>query len=151
MSQAIDTGKLTKEQVDSFLANPYTARLSTAVPGKQDPSLFQPHTVPVWFHWDGTSFFVSAFQSTRKVKEVSQNPWIALLVDLPEAVDGVTAVLAEGKSELITEAAVVQELSRIIYTKYMGEDGVKEPAPQSWIVDPENSIIKLSPQKLFTW
>jgi hypothetical protein len=68
-----------------------------------------------------------------------------------EAIDGVTAVLFEGKCDLIFEPEAVAELSRIIYTRYMGEEGVKDPAPQSWIVDPENAILRLSPKKLLTW
>ena len=151
MTEIVFSGKLTKEQVDAFLVNPLMARLSTAVPSKEDPSFFQPHNVPVWFYWDGQSLYISAFDSTRKVKEVRRNPYIAVLIDVMDALDGATAVLFEGKSELIAEAEVVQEMSRIIYTRYMGEDGVKDPAPQSWIVDPENKIIKLTPKKIYTW
>jgi nitroimidazol reductase NimA-like FMN-containing flavoprotein (pyridoxamine 5'-phosphate oxidase superfamily) len=151
MSETIDTGKLSKTQVDEFLKHPLMARLSTAVPSRENPKLFQPHNVPVWFHWDGQNLFISAFQSTRKVKEVKRNAYIAVLIDVPEAIDGATAVLMEGKCELVLDPGTVQEMSRIIYTKYMGEEGVKDAAPQSWIVDPENSIIKLTPKKLFTW
>lgn len=147
----IDTGKLTKPQVDAFLEQPILARLATAVPSKDDPGQFQPHNVPVWFYWDGESLYISAFQSTRKLKEARRNPYIAVLIDTAEAVDGVTAVLFEGKSDLILEPETMAEMSRIIYTRYMGEEGVKDPAPQSWIVDPENAIIRLTPNRLLTW
>lgn len=151
MAETTLTGKLTKTDIDSFLANKWMARLATAVPSKENPAFFQPHNVPVWFHWDGESLYISAFQSTRKVKEVKRNPYIAVIIDLPEAVDGAQAVLMEGKSELILASDLVQEMSRIIYTKYMGPEGVKDPAPQSWIIDPENTIIKLTPARIFTW
>ncbi len=144
-------GKFTRVQVDSFLANPLLARLATAVPTLTDLSVLQPHNVPVWFLWDGTSVWISAFQSTRKSKEVKRNPQVAVLIDVQQAIDGVSAVLLEGRAEVVLDAAVVQEKSRAIYTHYMGEEGVKDPAPQSWIVDPENSIIKLTPAKIFTW
>ena len=36
-------------------------------------------------------------------------------------------------------------------TRYMGEEGVKAEAPQSWIVDPENAIIRLTPARIYTW
>lgn len=152
MTDEVRYGKLTQAQLDAFPDHPYLARIATAVRSKADPSFFQPHLTPVWFIWDGTSLYISAFDSTRKVKEVRRNPYIAVLIDLPEAVDGVSAVLMEGKSECIQaqDRPFVQEMSRAIYTKYMGE-GVKDPAPQSWIIDPENSIIKLTPQKVFTW
>lgn len=151
MANQIIKGKLTKPEIDTFLALPSMARLATAVPSKADPNFFQPHNVPVWFHWDGESLYISAFQSTRKLKEVQQNPFIAVIIDLQEAVDGAQAVLMEGKAEVVLTSNMVQEMSRLIYTKYMGPEGVKAPAPQSWIVDPENAIIKLTPARIYTW
>lgn len=149
--EMIDTGKFSKTQVDEFLSKPLLARLSTAVPRKDNINSYQPHTTPVWFYWDGESLYISAFQSTRKVKEVKRNPYIAVLIDVPEAIDGVTAILFEGRAELILNPQFVNKISRVIYTRYMGDVGVIDPAPQSWMVDPDNSIIKLTPTKLFTW
>ncbi len=151
MTEEIKYGRLTKSQLDAFLAHPILARLSTAVLTKEDPRFFQPHTTPVWFLWDGQSVHISAFTSTRKVKEVRRNPYIAVLIYVPEAIDGVSAVLMEGKSEWIDDREFVKEMSREIYTHYMGPEGVLTPDPQSWIVDPENSIIKLTPQRIYTW
>jgi general stress protein 26 len=144
-------GNLTKTQFDSFLNHDFLARLSTAVPSKEDQNLFQPHLTAVWYFWDGESLYISAFTSTRKVKEVRRNPYIAVLVDVKEAVDGVSAVLLEGKAEWIHQPEFVQKMSQIIYTRYMGEEGVQAPEPQSWIIDPENSIIKLTPSRVYTW
>jgi general stress protein 26 len=107
--------------------------------------------VPVWYLWDGQSLYISVFQSTRKSKEVKRNPYIAVIVDVADAIDGATAVLLEGKSEVIVDREFVQEMSRKIYTHYMGEQGVLAPDPQSWIADPENSIIKLVPSRIYTW
>lgn len=151
MTETVLSGKLTKHQVDAFLTHALTARLATAVPAKDDPSLFQPHNVPVWFYWDGQSLYISAFQSTRKTKEVRRNPYIAVIIDVPDTMDGVQAVLCEGRCELITEPETVQEKSLVIYTRYIGEEGVKAEAPQSWIVDPDNAIIKLTPSRIYTW
>lgn len=145
------SGTLTPAQINAFLDHPLLARLATAVPSKQDPSQFQPHNVPVWFVWDGEALIISAFQSTRKWKEAHRNPYIAVLVDVMEALDGATAVLMEGRCEIVLDPATVQEQSRIIYTRYMGEQGVLEPAPQSWIVDPENALIRLVPERIYTW
>lgn len=150
MTETVKYGNLSKDQFDAFLEHPFLARLATAVQSKEDPDYFQPHNTPVWFFWDGVSFYVSAFTSTRKMKEVQRNPFIALLIDHMDPVDGVTAVLVEGRAEAIQEPEFIQEMSRIIYKKYMGE-GVNAPAPQSWIVDPENAIIKLTPKKVSTW
>lgn len=150
MTEEIRYGNLTKDELDAYLAHPFLARLATAVPIKEAPDHTQPHVTPVWFAWDGSSLYISAFTSTRKVREVRRNPYISVLIDQSEAVEGVTAVLMEGKSEWINEPVFVQAMSRQIYTHYMGP-GVNAPDPQSWIVDPENSIIKLTPRKIYTW
>ncbi len=151
MTDEIRYGKLTKAQLDTFLDNVVLARLATAARSRTNPDFFQPHVTPVWFLWDSECLYISAFTSTRKVKEVRRNPFIAVLIDVPAAIDGVSAVLMEGKSDWISESKFVQEMSRAIYTRYMGEEGVLAPDPQSWIVDPENSIIKLTPQHIYTW
>ena len=114
MAEEARYGKLTQTQLDAFLAAPRLARLATAVRSREDPSQFQPHNVAVWYLWDGASLWISAFQSTRKVKEVRRNPYVSILIDVNESVDGVQAVLMEGKAELILEPPVVQEMSRII-------------------------------------
>ncbi len=151
MTEEMKYGRFTKAQVDAFLDHVILARLATAVPSKENPAFFQPHTTPVWYLWDGECLYISAFTSTRKVKEVCRNPYIAVLIDVMDAIDGVSAVLMEGKSEWIHEVKFVQEMSRAIYTRYMGPEGVLTPDPQSWIVDPENSIIKLKPARIYTW
>jgi nitroimidazol reductase NimA-like FMN-containing flavoprotein (pyridoxamine 5'-phosphate oxidase superfamily) len=151
MTEEIMIGKHTKTQVDAFLEHALLARLSTAVPSKEDPRFAQPHTTAVWFVWEDSSLYISVFQSTRKAKEVKRNPYIAVLIDVAEAIGEVSAVLLEGKCELILDPTSVQEMSRRIYTKYMGEEGVLAPDPQSWIIDPENSIIRLTPKNIYTW
>lgn len=151
MTDMTITGKLNEVQIYAFLQNVLLARLATAVPSKEDPSQFQPHNVPVWYYWDGQNLYISAFQSTRKLKEARRNPYISVLIDVMDAIDGASAVLMEGRSELILEPEFVQEMSRRIYTRYMGEEGVQAEAPQSWIVDPENAIIRLTPARIYTW
>lgn len=138
-----------KEQhVEALLAEPVLARLATA-----DPQTLQPHVVPVWFLWDGSSIWISAFASTRKVKELLQNPRCAVLVE-PSQPKGspLQAVLLEGASELVSEpASLVAEMSSRIYTKYLGAEGVLAAEPQSWMHDPENRLVRLTPEKKMAW
>ncbi len=136
-----------REQIDAFLAQPLLARLGTCNPATQ-----QPHVTPVWFAWDGEVLTISGFSSTRKMKDVRRNPRISVLVDLREAVDGLTAVLMEGPAELLVEPAdYVKDMTRRIYTRYLGEEGVLAAEPQSWMNDPENRLIRLIPEKIYTW
>ncbi len=96
--------------------------------------------------------WISAFNSTRKVKELLRNPLCSVLVDDTDAQGKTRAVLLEGKAELIAQPDErVGRISTIIYTRYMGPEGVLAPDPQSWIRDPENTIVKLTPEKKFSW
>ena len=135
-----------KEQIESLLGQPVLARLATA-----NPKTNQPHVVPVWFLWDGEYIWISAFSSTRKARDLGQNPRCAVLIE-PEKSGDLQAVLFEGPAELIEQPRqLVCEVSLRIYTHYMGEEGVKAAEPQSWAVDPENRLVRLLPSHIYAW
>lgn len=142
----MDTEK--EEHVQALLAEPVLARLATA-----NPKTLQPHVVPVWFLWDGNSLWISAFVSTRKVKELQKNLRCAVLIEPAQSKDSpLQAVLLEGAAELIHEpASLVAEMSERIYAKYMGPEGVLAPEPQSWKQDPENRLVRLTPERRMAW
>lgn len=136
-----------KAQINEVLNEVVLARLATA-----NIKTCQPHVVPVWFLWDGESIWISAFASTRKVKDLTGNQRCSILVE-PSAGEGkLQAVLLEGLSELIEKPRqMVEEMSLQIYSRYLGPEGVLAEDPQSWIKDSENTIIKLTPSQIFTW
>lgn len=139
--------KLQEPRVVELLAQTVLARLGTA-----NPHTHQPHVVPVWFLWDGEALWISAFTSTRKVKDVLRNRRIAVLVE-PQELEGspLQAVLFEGACEVYAEQPFVAEMAERIYAKYMGPEGVQSEQPQSWKGDPENRVIRLVPEKVFVW
>jgi general stress protein 26 len=123
------------------------ARLGTA-----NPVSLQPHVVPVWFLWDGEALWISAFTSTRKVKDLQRNRRCSVLIEPKDPSNSkIQAVLLEGTCELLSEQPFVAEQSERIYEKYMGSEGVKAAEPQSWKSDPENRLVKLVPEKVFLW
>lgn len=141
-----DIEKVNQPWVKEFLAEKILARLGTA-----NPDTAQPHVTPVWFDWDGECIYISAFISTRKAKEVERNKRISVLIDIAEEGGPTRAVLFEGKAELLDDPDQVAPLARRIYTKYVGPEGIKAQDVASWIVDPENRIIKLAPERVYTW
>lgn len=134
--------ELQKPWVREMLAQPLLARLATV-----NPKTLQPHVVPVWFAWNGSSILVSAFSSTRKVKDVEKHKKIALVVDTAEPTRG---ILFEGPAELLTEPEAVRQTSVQIYSRYAGPQGLTTDMI-SWTTDPENRIIKLTPERVFVW
>ncbi len=136
-----------KALIEQVLAEPVLARLATS-----NPKTMQPHVVPVWFMWDGECVWISSFVSTRKIRELKHNPRGAVLIESKQEAGKLTAVLLEGSVELVTEPRrMVSKIARQIYIRYLGAEGVEDPEPRSWLNDPENLLIKLSPKRIISW
>ncbi len=133
-----------EETVNQFLQGALIARMATAdLHGV-------PHVVPVWYGWDGKTLWISSFKNTRKVGELKQNHALSVSIDIADENGQTKAVILEGTASLIEEPReLVYRQSQWIYTRYLGEEGVKDAEPQSWIVDPLNLLICLTPGKLF--
>ena len=133
--------------IEAVLAEPVLARLATT-----NPKTMQPHVVPVWFAWDGKNVWVSSFISTRKIRELRHNPQGAVLIESKQEGGKLQAVLLEGPVELVTQPReLVSEIARRIYVRYLGDEGIQEKEPQSWLNDPENLLIKLTPKRVISW
>ncbi|HVN53647.1 MAG TPA: pyridoxamine 5'-phosphate oxidase family protein [Anaerolineaceae bacterium] len=133
--------------LDAFLSKPLLlARIATT--GKNG----QPHVVPVWYLWEDGALWISSFASTRHVRELRADPRCSILIDEAPTGEINYGVIFEGRVELITEPReLVEAMAEKIYTRYLGPVGVKKPDPQSWIYDPENLIIKLTPDWMKVW
>ena len=138
---------ITEPKVRELLAQPVLARLAGS------DANGQPHVVPVWFLWDGEFVWISAFSSTRKVKILSDNPRVAVLIE-PDAdhPSPLQAVLLKGEVEIIeSPPEFVARQAIAIYTRYLGEEGVLAVEPQSWARDPENRLLRIRPKKVYSW
>jgi general stress protein 26 len=108
--------------------------------------------VPVWFMWDGEYVWVSSFVRTRKIRELKINPRGAVLIESKQEGGKLQAVLLEGTVELVAQPRqLVSEIASRIYIRYLGPDGIKDPEPQSWLNDPQNLLIKLTPKRIISW
>jgi PPOX class probable F420-dependent enzyme len=133
-------------QVEEFLTRRLLGRLATA------SSDGQPHVVPVWFLWEDGAAWISSYRSTRKVIDLERNHKCALVVDVEDSEGGLTAVMLEGRAELVsTPPNVVKQRIERIYTKYLGTEGVLEKDPQEWLNSAENVLIKLAPTRIKAW
>jgi hypothetical protein len=129
--------------VRELLAEPLLARLGTA-----NPKTAQPHVTPVWYEWDGERLYISGFISTRKLREVSANGLVSILIDTDHPI---RAVLMEGCAEVWDDPARVAPRAQSIYSRYVGAEGVQQSLYQSWVHDPENRIIALKPSAVYVW
>lgn len=133
-------------QAEEFLTRNLLGRLATASTDGQ------PHIVPVWFLWEDGAAWISSYRSTRKVIDLERNPKCALVVDVEDSAGGLTAVMLEGRAELVsTPPAMVKGRIEEIYTKYLGPEGVLEKDPQEWLNSTENVLVKLTPTRVKAW
>ena len=147
MTDKDEANKSRTAKMEALLSEPLLARIATV--SVHD---LQPHVVPVWFLWDGTSVWISSYSSTRKIRELQCNPKCSIVVDTTDQAGGLSAVLFEGQAELVTEPReFVREMVTQVYARYLGPEGVLAAEPQEWIYSPENLLIKLTPEKIVTW
>ena len=135
-------------QIIALLDQPVLARLATA-----NPKTRQPHVVPLWYLWDGESVWISGFGNTRKYKDLIANPKCAILVEPVDPKESkLQAVLFEGYADVVKEdREMIEQKSTQIYLRYLGEEGIQDRDPQSWIRDPQNLVVRLTPAKVYAW
>ena len=86
-------GKMSKQEIDEFLLEPWIARLACIKP---DGS---PFVVPVWYHWDGFDFWIVGRKKSRWAEFLENDPRVSLVIDEP--VPPIRKVICDGKAEII--------------------------------------------------
>ena len=100
----------------------------------------------------GNTLWISAYADTRKVKDLQENPLISVAIDEVSPEGKTQAVILEGKAVLLHEPVeLLKRQFTWIYSRYVGADHVSEPIYQDWINDPQNTLIKLTPNKIYVW
>ncbi len=135
----------TKQEIDRILAQPIIARVATT------GSDMQPHVVPVWFWWDGENLFFETGINFQKARNLRENPKCAVIVDDTQGGLRFWGIFMQGDVELITEPEDwVRDLVRRIYLRYLGQEGIQAPTPQT-MINSKHVIIKFTPRRIITW
>lgn len=107
----------------------------------------RPHTVPVWFLWDGASFLIFSQPGTQKIRNIQHNPHITLALDGTR--QGGDVVIVEGEAELLSEpppnlnlAAFGEKYASMI--KAMGVEPER-------MVEQYSQLIRIKPTKFLSW
>lgn len=61
----------------------------------------RPHSVPVWFWWDGEAILIFSEPATRKIRDLRGNPAVVLALETRD--DGEEVIFFEGEAELTAE------------------------------------------------
>jgi len=103
-----------------------------------------PQLTPVWYAWDGRSFFFSTTRDRVKYANIRRDPSISLIVDDFEAHK---YIVAYGRAEIIEHDYA--ELLRPIIRKYVPADRV-EVSVKAVTDDPSRVLVVLRPDKVVT-
>lgn len=103
-----------------------------------------PQLTPVWFAWDGTSFYFSTTKDRVKYANIRRDPSISLIVDDLEMHK---YVVAYGRAEIIEHGYA--ELVRPVIRKYVPADRVEQMV-KAVIEDPSRVLVVLRPDKIVT-
>ena len=103
-----------------------------------------PQLTPVWFAWDGTSFFFTTTKDRVKYINLQRDPSISLIVD---DVETHKYVVAYGRAEIIEQD--VAELARPIIEKYTSPERAEQMV-QMVRNDPKRVLVVLRPEKMLT-
>ncbi len=96
--------------IEEYLARPLVCRIATA----------GPMVLPVWFLWEGGSFWILTGPWSRLPEAIDANPAVSLVVDTCDLGSGKTLqVVAIGLAELV---AFDVERGRRLLGRYLGPD-----------------------------
>jgi PPOX class probable F420-dependent enzyme len=107
----------------------------------------RPHTVPVWFLWDGETFLIFSQPGNLKIRNVQRNPHITLALD--DTKQGGDVITVEGEAELLSEPSrnVVVPAFGEKYASMMQAMG----ADQERMLEDYSQPIRIKPTKFLSW
>jgi general stress protein 26 len=143
------TGKLTPEELDEFLRQPWNARLATVTPAGR------PYVTPVWYAYDAglNCFYVVGRERATFVEYIRHNPAVALQIADDFHLEH-TRVLIEGNAAIAKGPVAPQddpwlrEMVNDMATRYMGPDGPRYAAKT---LDRSRVLITIIPEKSQSW
>ena len=126
------------QEIQTLLSKPNNAIIGA------NRTVGAPQLTPVWYAWDGTSFFFTTTKDRAKYLNLKRDPSISLIVD-----DLATHkyVVAYGRAEIIEHN--FGKLLHPIVEKYAPADRVEQMV-KSVIDDPSRVLVVLHPDKILT-
>lgn len=95
MASILDLSKKRHEHVDQRLRDDVIVWLTTVRPDGR------PHSVAVWFLWDGEAILIFSKPANQKIYNIQQNPNVLLAIDNTK--NGADPITIEGQATLLTD------------------------------------------------
>ena len=131
--------RLTKK-VLKLIAQERVCRVATA--GAEG----RPHLVPVCHAVAGDKIYFGSGDDARKVKNLRDNPQVALTIDLySEDWDQLRGVMVQGRARLIERGPRFKQARARLYAKY------PQYAREAALSPSDSVIVEVTPTHVFTW
>jgi len=109
---------MTPEELEEFLTGPPIFAKIATTDAEGWPTLS-----PVWFTWDGESFFVVSKERTAVVQNLKRDPRCGLLIDNPEL--PYKRVSVKGRVEFLPKDFDWKTPTRDMVLRYLGPEGME--------------------------
>ncbi|GAA1831731.1 pyridoxamine 5'-phosphate oxidase family protein [Pseudonocardia ailaonensis] len=133
---------MTGQELDAFLAEQRTCRVATT-------GTHGPHATPLWFHWDGTSLWLTSLTRAQRWKDLEQDPRMAVVVDAGHEYGELRGAELRGRVEPVGEIprtgepnAELDKVEQAFADKYTGGQ-VANDGRHGWL--------RLRPEKINSW
>jgi PPOX class probable F420-dependent enzyme len=128
-------GFVSWESVDLRLGAARSIWLATTRPDGR------PHTVPVWFLWDGGTVHFTADPGSQKGANLSSQSWTVLHLG-----DGDDVIILEGRCGVVTDQDAVRHVETRYGAKYIEPvKGVSARVPTGW------AVYKVDVERVIAW
>jgi PPOX class probable F420-dependent enzyme len=137
--------RLTRDEIDRFLATPVIARLATVLPGGA------PYVAPVWQQWDGTDMWVIPRSKARFVENIRVEPRVCVSCADDTNPDH-ARVTIEGTAEIVEGPVALvgrtKEIADEMAVRYMGPEGPEYAAKTA---DRLRYLVRIKPERITSW
>lgn len=106
-----------------------------------------PQPVPIWFLWDGEAFLVYSQPGAQKLKNIQNNPRVAM--NLNSGAGGNDVVRAEGVAETVEDAPPAPEVPN--YLEKYRSDIPRIGMSEEEFADTYRTAIRVRPERWQVW
>ena len=128
------------QRLRDFVQRNYLAILATVYPSGG------PQALPVWYDYDGTVFTTATDAAAVKVRNIGNNPQVALCIT--DTTRNIRSLTVRGLAEVIADNQAAHELNRRLSVRYLGEEEGEEWADS--LADDDLVIVRITPER-FIW
>jgi PPOX class probable F420-dependent enzyme len=102
----------------------------------------RPHSVPVWYTWDGRKLYFISARKLQKSKNLACQPWIVV-----HAGDGDDVIILEGPAEIVTDRAELERVDAVYRAKYVDPGS----GAQATVFESDADLYRVNVRHVMAW